>query len=72
MPHDVTEIALVNIAHKFDWKLPGGATGKDLDVTEATGLTMHRKYPLKSVVVSVNANVLNWFLGKYFVFWEFD
>ncbi|XP_016651075.1 PREDICTED: cytochrome P450 71A24-like [Prunus mume] len=69
---NVTEIALVNIVHKFDWKLPGGATNKDLDVTEATGLTMHRKYPLKSVVVSVNANVLNWFLGKYFVFWEFD
>ncbi|KAB2628499.1 cytochrome P450 71A26-like [Pyrus ussuriensis x Pyrus communis] len=45
----VKEIALANLVHKFDWALPGGARGEDLDMTEPTGATVHRKYPLKAV-----------------------
>ena len=47
----VNEIALANIVHKFEWALPGGASGEDLDMTEYTGLTTHRKDPLKAVAI---------------------
>ena len=47
----VNEIALANIVHKFDWELPGGASGEDLDTTESTGITVHRKYPLRAVAI---------------------
>ncbi|KAM1225718.1 hypothetical protein ACFX13_045152 [Malus domestica] len=47
----VKEIALANLVHKFDWPLPGGARGEDLDMTESTGATVHRKYPLKAVAI---------------------
>ncbi|XP_062000062.1 cytochrome P450 736A117-like [Rosa rugosa] len=45
----VEELVLANIVHKFDWALPHGATTEDLDMTETTGLTAHRKYPLMAV-----------------------
>ncbi|KAL6177542.1 hypothetical protein ACLB2K_049068 [Fragaria x ananassa] len=47
----VNEIALANILHKFNWELPDGAKGQDLDMTESTGVTTHRKNPLKVVAV---------------------
>ncbi|KAL6177541.1 hypothetical protein ACLB2K_049067 [Fragaria x ananassa] len=47
----VNEIALANILHKFNWELPDGAKGQDLDMTESTGITTHRKNPLKVVAV---------------------
>ncbi|KAM5571877.1 cytochrome P450 736A117 [Rosa sericea] len=47
----VNEIALANILHKCNWELPNGAKGEDLDMTESTGITIHRKYPLKVVAV---------------------
>ncbi|KAM5585820.1 cytochrome P450 736A117-like [Rosa sericea] len=47
----VQEIALANLIHKFDWVLPNGARGEDLDMTENTSATVHRKYPLKAVAV---------------------
>ncbi|CAN6584425.1 unnamed protein product [Malus baccata var. baccata] len=47
----VKEIALANLVHKFDWALPGVARGEDLDMTESTGATVHRKYPLKAVAI---------------------
>ncbi|XP_018497773.2 cytochrome P450 736A117-like [Pyrus x bretschneideri] len=47
----VKEIALANLVHKFDWALPGGARGEDLDMTESTGATVQRKYPLKAVAI---------------------
>ncbi|KAL6196430.1 hypothetical protein ACLB2K_032045 [Fragaria x ananassa] len=45
----VIETALANIVQKFDWKLPDGAKPEDLDMSESTGVTAHRKYPLKVV-----------------------
>ncbi|KAK4479392.1 hypothetical protein RD792_014905 [Penstemon davidsonii] len=40
------ERVLVNLMHKFDWALPNGAKGEDLDVIEQPGLTIGRKNPL--------------------------
>ncbi|KAM1397681.1 hypothetical protein ACFX2I_015228 [Malus domestica] len=47
----VNEIALANIVHKFDWTLPGGASGEDLDMTESTGITIRRKIALRAVAI---------------------
>lgn len=47
----VNEIALANLVHKFDWTLPGGVRGEDLDMTESAGLTTHKKSPLKAVAI---------------------
>ncbi|KAI3454392.1 hypothetical protein Pfo_011055 [Paulownia fortunei] len=37
---------IANLVHKFDWALPDGAKGEDLDVTEKPGVTYGKKYPL--------------------------
>ncbi|KAM3319199.1 cytochrome 71A4 [Capsicum chacoense] len=39
------ELVLANVVRNFDWQLPNGAKGADLDMTECTGLTIHRKVP---------------------------
>ncbi|KAI4329526.1 hypothetical protein MLD38_027907 [Melastoma candidum] len=36
------ELALAQLLHSFDWELPPGVQGRDLDMTEAFGITMHR------------------------------
>jgi cytochrome P450 len=43
------ELVLANLLHNFDWTLPGGARGDGLDLTESTGLTIHKKFPLTVV-----------------------
>lgn len=48
----VQEIALANIVHRFDWALPDGVRGEDLDMSESTGASVHRKYPLKAVAIA--------------------
>ncbi|KAK9995872.1 hypothetical protein SO802_020558 [Lithocarpus litseifolius] len=45
----VIELILANPVHNFEWTLPDGATGKDLDMTESTGLSIHRKFPLMAI-----------------------
>ncbi|GMH01218.1 hypothetical protein Nepgr_003057 [Nepenthes gracilis] len=40
------ELALANLLHCFDWKLPDGITRDDVDLVEAVGLTVHKKTPL--------------------------
>ncbi|GMH01219.1 hypothetical protein Nepgr_003058 [Nepenthes gracilis] len=40
------ELALANLLHYFDWKLPHGITRDDVDMVEAVGLTVHKKTPL--------------------------
>ncbi|KAH9776483.1 cytochrome P450 71A22 [Citrus sinensis] len=37
------ELALANLLHRFDWKLPPGMRIEDLDMEEAPGMTMHKK-----------------------------
>ncbi|KAF9606657.1 hypothetical protein IFM89_027701 [Coptis chinensis] len=36
------ELALAQLLHSFDWKLPPGIETKDLDMTEVFGISMHR------------------------------
>ncbi|KAL4384462.1 hypothetical protein GQ457_15G006490 [Hibiscus cannabinus] len=45
----IDELVLANLVHKFDWTLPGGASEKDLDMTESIGLTIHKSSPLIAV-----------------------
>ncbi|PRQ24583.1 putative cytochrome P450 [Rosa chinensis] len=47
----VKEIALANLVHRFDWALPEGVRGEDLDMSESTGASVHRKYPLKAIAI---------------------
>ncbi|PIA30309.1 hypothetical protein AQUCO_05600025v1 [Aquilegia coerulea] len=42
----ILEIALANLLNRFDWALPNGMDGKDLDMHEDSGLTIHRKNEL--------------------------
>ncbi|XP_073146765.1 cytochrome P450 71A8-like [Henckelia pumila] len=43
------ELVLANLMQKFNWDLPDGEKGEDLDVTEHPGVTIHRKNPLFAV-----------------------
>ncbi|KAK3439850.1 hypothetical protein EUGRSUZ_B00192, partial [Eucalyptus grandis] len=43
------ELVLANLVNKFDWAPPEGLKAEDLDMTECTGLTIHRKVHLLSV-----------------------
>ncbi|KAD6119026.1 hypothetical protein E3N88_10297 [Mikania micrantha] len=42
----IIELALANIAYKFNFELPNGMRNEDLDMCEAYGVTVHRKSPL--------------------------
>ncbi|KAL3342790.1 hypothetical protein AABB24_026701 [Solanum stoloniferum] len=42
----VNELALANLVHKFNFALPNGIKGEDLDMTECNGLAVRRKSPL--------------------------
>ncbi|CAL5213376.1 unnamed protein product [Lathyrus oleraceus] len=52
------ELVLANLVCQFDWKLPDGVAGKDLDMSETCGITCHRKYPLL-VVATKYENKMN-------------
>ncbi|KAG5007193.1 hypothetical protein AAZX31_09G129700 [Glycine max] len=44
------EKLLANLVHKFNWKIPSGVVGEQtMDMTEATGITSQRKFPLVAV-----------------------
>ncbi|KAF3645892.1 Cytochrome P450 71A6 [Capsicum annuum] len=45
----VNELALANLVHKFNFALPKGIKGEDLDMTECNGLAVRRKLPLLAV-----------------------
>ncbi|XP_015070537.1 cytochrome P450 71A4-like [Solanum pennellii] len=42
----VNELALANLVYKFNFALPKGIKGEDLDMTECNGLAVRRKSPL--------------------------
>ncbi|KAH6794757.1 hypothetical protein C2S52_005234 [Perilla frutescens var. hirtella] len=43
------ELMIANLVEKFDWKLPDGTEGKELDMSECLGITVHRATPLLAV-----------------------
>ncbi|GMN26428.1 hypothetical protein TIFTF001_049295 [Ficus carica] len=43
------ELVLANIVHKFDWALPDGIRGEDLDMKECAGFISRRKVPLLAI-----------------------
>ncbi|CAL9134670.1 unnamed protein product [Musa acuminata var. zebrina] len=43
------ELALATLVYHFDWELPGGMTGEDLDMSEAFGVVLQRKQRLHLV-----------------------
>ncbi|KAI3765913.1 hypothetical protein L2E82_15959 [Cichorium intybus] len=45
----IDEHVLANLLHKFDWELPNGGKGADLDMEEQPGITVHKKVPLLAV-----------------------
>ncbi|KAH6815974.1 hypothetical protein C2S53_017388 [Perilla frutescens var. hirtella] len=46
------ELVLANLVLNFEFALPGGARGEDLDMIEGDGITIHRKFPLLVVPIS--------------------
>ncbi|XP_047983777.1 cytochrome P450 71A6-like [Salvia hispanica] len=42
----VDELALAKLVHKFDFRLPNGLKMKELDASESSGATIHKKCPL--------------------------
>ncbi|XP_059658894.1 cytochrome P450 736A117-like [Cornus florida] len=42
----LNKLALAKLVHKFNFVLPNGAKGQDMDLTEAPGITNCKKYPL--------------------------
>ncbi|KAJ6793579.1 cytochrome P450 71A9-like [Iris pallida] len=49
----VVELALANLLYSFDWELPEGTTKEDIDMSEAPGITVHRKSHLHLVAKRV-------------------
>ncbi|KAL7153636.1 hypothetical protein ABFS83_04G182300 [Erythranthe nasuta] len=47
------EFVVANLMHKFNWELPDGLLGKDLDMTESTGFTTHRAIPLLALATRI-------------------
>lgn len=41
----VVEYILANLLYYFDWELPAGDKREGLDMTETSGLTVHKKIP---------------------------
>lgn len=45
------ELALANLLYFFDWKMPYGLRGEDLDMSEAGGVTVSLRFPIRLVAM---------------------
>ncbi|XP_026432495.1 cytochrome P450 71A1-like [Papaver somniferum] len=45
----IIEFALANLLYRFNWEVPAGEKREELDMTEASGFTVNRKFPLRVV-----------------------
>ncbi|KAK3004375.1 hypothetical protein RJ639_020014 [Escallonia herrerae] len=63
----LNELAVANVVHKFDFALPDGA--EDLDMTETTGITVHKKSPILQLIVKFEIPIsgTNHFQNECFV-----
>lgn len=44
------ELVLANLVHEFNWVVPSGVVGdQTMDMAETSGLSIHRKFPLKAI-----------------------
>ncbi|XP_010905756.1 cytochrome P450 71A9 [Elaeis guineensis] len=50
----LVELVLANLLYCFDWELPGGMRTEEIDMDEATGITVHRKSSLCLVAKRYN------------------
>ncbi|GAA0142100.1 oxygenase [Lithospermum erythrorhizon] len=50
----ITELALAKLVHKFDFSLPDGLRGEDLDMTEAVAIIVHKSSPLIVDAITYN------------------
>ncbi|XP_028781799.1 cytochrome P450 71A2-like isoform X2 [Neltuma alba] len=50
----LNELVIANVLYRFDWSLPKGEQGKDLDMCETVGLTAHKKMPLLGIALPRN------------------
>ncbi|KAK6148276.1 hypothetical protein DH2020_019188 [Rehmannia glutinosa] len=48
----VDELALAKLVHTFNFALPNGGREEDLNMSETTGITVHKKFPLLVAVTS--------------------
>ncbi|KAH6809410.1 hypothetical protein C2S51_027193 [Perilla frutescens var. frutescens] len=46
----VNELAIAKLVHKFNFALPNEGRQQDFDMTEANGITVHKKFPLLLVI----------------------
>lgn len=49
----INKLALANLVYKYDFILPNVMKGEELDMSEITGLTLHRKSPLLLIATSL-------------------
>ncbi|XXG88770.1 hypothetical protein AAC387_Pa12g0942 [Persea americana] len=45
------ELALANLLYFFDWKMPDGLRGEDLEMSEAGGVTVSLRFPIRLVAM---------------------
>lgn len=45
----IVEFVLAQLLHCFDWRLPDGMEGRDLDMNEIVGLAIPRAVPLLAI-----------------------
>ncbi|KAI3807007.1 hypothetical protein L1987_22927 [Smallanthus sonchifolius] len=50
----VNELVIASLVHKFDFGLPDAQKVEDLDMSETTGITIHKKLPLLVVATPYN------------------
>ncbi|KAK4257013.1 hypothetical protein QN277_006660 [Acacia crassicarpa] len=50
----LNELVIANIFFHFDWSLPNGLKGEDLDMSETVAITAHKKIPLLGVALPCN------------------